>query len=342
MNEIAPNFPVGIIHRSFHEVYLNDQLIKLLGITQEMFATNTQVEWDLGHFFEGGWLALVPYISPFLLNPTKYTKGFETMIQLIQKNGITTVGDTGFPNALFDTEFDLLSKEMQKNPPFEFYIIPSGASIYSSQGSNEEAKKFIEMLSGTYNTENLRFLPKQVKLMGDGAIYSQLMQMIDNYTDGHHGEWITPLDLLQEQISLYWDSDYKIHLHSNGDLGIQKVLDFLKEDQKRRPRINHRFTLHHMGYFTDVQAQEVADMGVEASVNPYYLWALADKYSTHGLGKEIAENLVRIKSLTARNVPVSFHSDYPMAPMEPLTLAWTTVNRITSENSKFSQVRYST
>jgi hypothetical protein len=126
-------------------------------------------------------------------------------------------------------------------------------------------------------------------------------------------------------------------VHSNGDKGIQQVLDYLELDQKRLPRKNHRLTLHHMGYFTDEMADEIKSLGVETSVNPYYLWALADKYSENGLGKERGENLVRINSLVKRDIPVSFHSDFSMAPMEPLTLAWTAINRVTSQNSSFSQ-----
>ena len=30
-------------------------------------------------------------------------------------------------------------------------------------------------------------------------------------------------------------------------------------------------------------------------------------------------------------MPVSFHSDYPMAPAEPLTLVWVAVNRVASD-----------
>jgi hypothetical protein len=114
-------------------------------------------------------------------------------------------------------------------------------------------------------------------------------------------------------------------------------MGIVAENEKSNPRKDHRLTLHHMGYFTDKQAQQVKELGLEASVNPYYLWALADKYSEKGLGKERGENLVRIKSLTSRGVPVSFHSDFAMAPIEPLTLARTAINRVTSQNSKFSQ-----
>lgn len=337
INNITKDKPVGIIHRSFHEIYLNDAAIALLGIKKEDFKGNPQVEWEKGHFFEGGWLSLVPKMAPIMLEPTRYMEGLGMMTQLIQKNGITTVAEPGFPSADFNGELTLLKKEMAKNPPYDVYLIPSGTQLFGMKGGNKEAMAFMETLDSVYNTDNIQFLPKQVKLFSDGAIYSQLMQMKDNYTDGHHGEWMTPLDLFKEQISMYWDNGYKIHVHSNGDKGIQQVLDYLTLDQKRNPRKDHRLTLHHMGYFTDEMAEEIKTLGVESSVNPYYLWALADKYSENGLGKERGENLVRINSLVKRNIPVSFHSDFSMAPMEPLTLAWTAVNRVTSQNSSFSQ-----
>jgi len=174
-------------------------------------------------------------------------------------------------------------------------------------------------------------------LFSDGAIYSQAMQMKEGYTDGHQGEWMTPLSILEQQITQYWNENFKVHIHANGDKGIQQVLDFVSVNQKDNSRKDHRLTLHHMGYFADEMADQIAKMGVEASVNPYYLWALADKYATDGLGKARAENLVALNSLAKRNVTTSYHSDFAMAPMEPLTLAWTAINRVTSGNRKVSQ-----
>jgi len=337
LNSIAPDQPVAIIHRSFHEIYLNDAAIAAIGIQEADFLGNPQVDWEAGHFYEGGWLALVPRMASNLLDLKRYLKGLSIMSQLVVQNGITTIAEPGFPSANFEAEYALLKVEMDKQPPYSVYLIPNGTQLYRMKGGNEQALAFTRTLDEKYNTDNIKFLPNQIKLFSDGAIYSQLMQMQDGYTDGHAGEWMTPPDLLKEQLSLYWDNDYKIHVHSNGDLGIQQVLDFNSADQKRNPRSDHRLTLHHMGYFTDAQAQQVADLGMDASVNPYYLWALADKYSEIGLGKERGENLVRINSLAEKNVPISFHSDFSMAPMEPLTLAWTAVNRVTSQGSKFSQ-----
>jgi len=41
--------------------------------------------------------------------------------------------------------------------------------------------------------------------------------------------------------------------------------------------------------------------------------------------------------LVDRGIPMSFHSDFAMAPAEPLTLVWTAVNRVTSEGTEITQ-----
>ena len=336
LNQLAPDKPVAVIHRSFHEIFFNDRAIELIGLQEESFKGNPQVNWRKGHFFENGWMTIAPRVAPFLVGPKKYMIGLDLMSQLIQKNGITTIAEPGFPGTDFKTEYGLLSHYMTQQPPFNVYLIANGTKLYRGFSDNQKAMDWIDKLPTQYNTDNIEFLPKQVKLFADGAIYSQLMQMKEGYLDGHHGEWMTPLEDLTQQITDYWRGDYKLHIHANGDKGIQQVLDTVAALQKSDPRQDHRLTLHHMGYFDDQQAGQIASLGIEASVNPFYLWALADKYGEFGLGHERAHNLVRIKSLTDRNVPVSFHSDFSMAPIEPLTLVWTAVNRIASEGLAYS------
>ncbi|WP_053990577.1 amidohydrolase [Mangrovimonas sp. TPBH4] len=339
LNLLSPDAPIGIIHRSFHEIYLNDKAVELFNIKEADFEGNPQVDWNNGHFFEGGWLALVPSIAPYLINPDSYKKGLAMMSQLMLRNGITTIAEPGFPSSDFDMEYNLLKGEMDKHPPYDVFLIPNGTQLYTMNGNdNTKALEAMEAMPAKYNTDNITFLPKQVKLFSDGAIYSLAMQMKEPYlSEEFKGEWMTPLPLFKEQLSFYWNKDYKIHVHANGDLGIQQVLDYNKKDQKKHPRQEHRFTLHHMGYFDENIAQQVQALNMEASVNPYYLWALSDKYSEFGLGPERAENLVRIKELSQRDVPVSYHSDFAMAPANPLLLAWTAINRETAEESHFSQ-----
>lgn len=337
LTEIAPDVPVTIIHRSFHEAFLNEKAVELYEINEDQFKENPQVEWTNGHFYEAGWMELAPHISSFLLDPIKYKKGLEDMTLLMEKNGITTIAEQGLPNVNLEMEYGLLKAEMDKNPPFEIYNVLNGTYLTLNAGGLEKAEELIVAAPEKYNTHNIFMLPKQVKLFADGAIYSLAMQMKDGYTDGFKGQWITPLDVFKEQMDFYWDKGYKINIHANGDLGIQMCLDIVEDMMKRNPRENHRLTLHHVGYFTEDQADQMQKLGVETSANPYYLWALADKYSEYGLGPERARNLVHIKSLADRDIPFSFHSDFAMAPAEPLTLAWTAVNRMTSEHTLVSQ-----
>ena len=337
LNEISPDMPVGIIHRSFHEIYLNDKAIAMFGITEDDFKGNPQVEWDKGHFFVGGWLALVPKIASRMINPKRYKRGLVDMTKIIRRNGITTIAEQGFPTSNFDMEYTLLKSEMAKNPPYEVYNILNGTQLYGMKGSNEAAWKFIEAAPASYDTQNIFMLPNQVKLYADGAIYSLAMKMKEGYSDGFKGEWMTPPNLFEQQMNFYWDKGYKINIHANGDLGIQLCLDITEKLMKRKARENHRLTLHHMGYFTDEQAVQMQKLGIEASTNPYYLWALADKYSEFGLGPDRARNMVPMKSLKDRIIPFSFHSDFGMAPLEPLTLAWTAINRSTAEQTLVSQ-----
>jgi len=339
LSELAPNVPVVILHRSFHEAYLNENAIALFKITEEDFKGHPQVEWDRGHFYESGWMALAPKIAPYFLNPVKYKKGLEDMTKLMAKNGITTIAEPGFPNVDFDMEFNLLKNEMDKEPNYQIYNILNGTFLTNREGSIEGAEKFIAQAAADpkYETENIHIRPKQVKLFADGAIYSLAMEMKDGYTDGFEGQWITPPELFEEQMTYFWDKGYQINIHANGDLGIQLCIDITRRMMEKNPRKDHRLTLHHMGYFTDDQADEMKELGIEASANPYYLWALADKYSEHGLGKERAENLVHMKSLEDRDIPFSLHSDFAMAPAEPLTLAWTAINRMTAEHTLVSQ-----
>src|SRR5208337_82863 len=84
------------------------------------------------------------------------------------------------------------------------------------------------------------FFPKQIKLFADGAIISQLMQMKGGYTDGHQGEWLIKPDELEKRAKLYWDAGYQLHIHVNGDLGLDVVLDVLERRLAERPRADHR------------------------------------------------------------------------------------------------------
>jgi predicted amidohydrolase YtcJ len=172
--------------------------------------------------------------------------------------------------------------------------------------------------------------PKMVKLFSDGAIYSQLMQLREPYLDSHRGEWMTDLDVFKRAFRIYWDAGYQIHIHVNGDAGLDRLLDALEENLRRNPRFDHRTTVVHFAVSAKDQVERMKRLGCIVSANPYYVRALADNYGEVGLGKERADEMVRMGDVERAGISYSYHSDMPMAPADPLFLMWCGVNRITT------------
>jgi hypothetical protein len=177
---------------------------------------------------------------------------------------------------------------------------------------------------------------KQVKLFADGAIISQLMQMKSPYLDRngqpdphHHGEWMMEPDDLRKVFDAYWDAEWQPHIHVNGDHGLEVVLDILADAQQRFPRVDHRTVIVHFANSTEAQVKRIAELGAIVSANPYYPVGFADKYSEWGLGPDRADVMVRAASVLKNNIPLSFHSDLPMCPSDPMMMASYAVNRVT-------------
>jgi hypothetical protein len=118
---------------------------------------------------------------------------------------------------------------------------------------------------------------------------------------------------------------------------MDSVISALRAAQAHQPRFDHRFTVHHVGFHTSAQSRALGALGACASVNPFYIHALSDALGEAGLGPERADQLVRAGSLLRNGVPVSFHSDFMMAPTEPLLLAWCAAARLTRSGRRVSE-----
>jgi predicted amidohydrolase YtcJ len=335
LDEISTTRPIIVWHRSFHEIFVNTSAIEALDIEE---SDNPQADFAKGHFFENGLFDITDKITPILTSPLRYLGALKHAAKIIHAGGVTTVSDGAFGGVDFNKEYTAIkfSSWNRSSTPFRFNILLDAKNMATHQ-SHEQTFAQIETLnansSSEYNTDRITILPKQVKLFADGAAYSQLMQMSEGYLDGHHGEWLMTPEKLEQAVRIYWHAGYQIHLHVNGDLGLDATLDIVEKMQQELPRQDHRLTVHHFAYARPEQAQRMAELGVLVQANPYYVWALANIYSEFGLGPERAANMVPLKSVVDANIPLAFHSDFTMAPVQPLLLAWAAVTRQTAEGN---------
>jgi hypothetical protein len=195
----------------------------------------------------------------------------------------------------------------------------------------------IQEVARSFSDKQVILFDNHIKCLCDGAFFSLAMQMVDGYPDTHEGQWITEPAELKKMMEVYWIKDFQIHVHTNGDLGMKELLRIVEQLNEDNPRQNHRTTVEHAGYFTKDQADKIADLGLLVSAAPYYLYALADKYSDEktGIGKDRAEAISPLRWLFDNQVPTALHSDFTMAPSQPLVLAWCAVNRVTAMGNCF-------
>lgn len=341
LDELFGARPVVLWQRSFHETFLNSAAIAKLGLSQAQCEAHPQIDWATGHFFETGNKLVVAGLMPHLLRPQWYHEGLKRMTALMHMGGMTTAGDMLFGSINPDYEVAALQAVLEEgNAPLRV------VNVFDSRGFSNRAMGIKVMCTPAQsigfeaglkamapwlerNTRKLWF-GKAVKLFADGAMFTQLMQMkAPGYIDGHHGEWLMAPAVLKEGVRTFWAAGYTVHVHVNGDAGMEAVIDALSAAQEDKPRFDHRFHAHHVGFHTQAQTARLAALGAHASVNPYYIHALADDYSRFGLGPERAAQITRCASMRREGMRVSFHSDFMMAPPEPLTLAWCAANRIT-------------
>ncbi len=335
LNELAPDFPVIVWHRSCHEFFFNDAALKLAGIDKAFFdsmpkSAQDQASWEKGHFFEQAALAILGKIAPIMASKEQFVKGLQYTEDYYHRNGITVCCEPGgFPSRPIQNLINSVYSD--DATPFNHYFMADGKSLAAAN-----LNKPAEMLGETakvvdWGSGRTRYLPKQVKLLTDGAIFSQLMMMKDGYTDGHHGAWIMDPPVFGYAFQTYWDAGYQIHVHNNGDGGLDVLLGELEKAMARNPRKDHRTVLVHFGFARPEQVEKWIKLGGIISSNPYYVTALAGRYGKMGMTEEWAQNMVPHAEVLKHNGSLSFHSDMPMAPAKPLQLVWAGVNRLTYE-----------
>jgi len=330
LDKISSSRPIVVWHRSCHEFILNSPALETLGIDQAHMdqmsdSAREQSNFQEGHFWEQGMFGVIGKLAPGIATPERIRDGLEFMVGYFHANGITLGCEPGglLSKQLQDAQNEVLS---DLSNPFRFYFIPDGKSLIAAHPDSviAETEKILDWGSGM-----TAMVPKQIKLFADGAIYSQAMQVKQPYTDGHKGEWMMDLDVFAKAFRAYWEAGYQIHIHVNGDAGLEMVLDNLEQNMRRHPRHDHRTTIVHFAVSTRDQVGRIKRLGALVSANPYYPVALADNYSKAGLGPDRADTMVRIGDVERAGISYSFHSDMPMAPAQPLFLMHCAVNRTT-------------
>jgi predicted amidohydrolase YtcJ len=335
--------PIMIWQRSAHEAIFNSAALAYMKLTQtDMAGYQNNVDWEKGHFIEAVFFdVVVPRLAKYLLAPANVDSGYRRNVDYLVSGGVTTIGDLATGQVSWPLEQGAIKRNLvDKQAPLRTVIVPSAKLMAKQFGGLDASFKVIndKLTSDSGSAQVIH--GKRIKLFADGAMFSQLMQLGEpGYIDGHQGEWLTDEKNFAAQARKYWQAGYRIHVHANGDLGINRTLDVFEQLQNEMPRLSNSLVIEHYGYANEYINQRIAKFGASVSANPFYLYALGDSYAKEGLGADRAKRITPLAGLVERGVPVALHSDFGMAPARPLYLAWTAMSRETMSGKRYTPPR---
>jgi predicted amidohydrolase YtcJ len=341
IDEICGDRRVAIWQRTCHEWYLSTAALEAIGATPQTFEghgfMSDQVDFDKGHFWENGAFALLhPLLMPHFATGERYREGLAQMIEYLHMNGVTAINEPGIAWSIEPWEMYQKILGADNVPFMSTFLIDGRTQSLKGIESDSVLADSQRQLERGLGSDKVHVVPGQVKLFCDGAGISQLMQMVDGYVDhdgnpdpDHQGEWLMEPDELRRIFDVYWDAGWQIHIHVTGDLGVEVILGVLADAQARKPRTDHRMVFVHFMNSTEEQVERIAELGGVVSINPFYLVGFADKFSEVGLGPARADAMGRSASVLNAGIPLSYHSDLPMCPSDPMAMAGWGAGRMT-------------
>lgn len=337
LDAVSAERPIVVWHRSAHEMVLNSAALQRWNITEAEARSHSCVDYAAGHFWESGMVELsAAKLAPYMFDRARFFAGVARARDVVRFGGITTISEMSF--GITDPDLEWLGPKAvldRDDVPFRTFFVADAKTPAMKLGA-DQALAWADGLPQR-NTRRLRF-GRRIKLFADGAFYSLGMRIGGaGYLDGHQGEWMTPLPLFEQLAKTFWNAGYQIHVHTNGDEGLAMVLHALQMLQDSKPRVDHRFTIEHFGYSTGDQVIELARLGAIVSANPYYMYELGDDYLGEALGRERTSEMVRLGSVARAGIPLALHSDFAMAPAQPLRLAQIAITRRTAGGAQLAE-----
>lgn len=337
LDRVTTARPLIVWHYSSHDFYLNTAALDWAGVTPALHERYEGVGLDAdgaltGRVYEDAIPALMQHIGPLLLAPERLQRGLDGFSGLLRAGGVTTVADLGygiFGLALEDANITYNWRSIEHSG-YRLFLVPEHRAFEAAFGE-ERVQVILDMLRGVRPTPAP--VLSQVKFFTDAAFYSQTMRVSEpgylaGQSQGSQGLWVMQPDEIVPTIKPYWDAGLDVRIHSNGDAAQTASLAALRE--LRQSSETQKFIFEHAGLFSPQHIAAAAQLRAGVSAASHYVFYLGRAYQAP-LGPQRGQWILPLASLSAANVPVTLHSDAPLAPPLPLRAASVHMLRATRE-----------
>jgi predicted amidohydrolase YtcJ len=173
-----------------------------------------------------------------------------------------------------------------------------------------------------------------VKGLADGSLGSRTALFRDVYTDapGQRGVRVIGLEDLRSWVTAADSKGLHVTVHAIGDEANDNVLDLFAEVAAKNGARDRRFRIEHAQHVAPASIARFAKQKVIASVQPFH--AIDDgRWAVQRIGPERLPGTYAFHSLINSGATVTFGSDWPVAPLDPLTGVYAAITRRTIDGA---------
>jgi predicted amidohydrolase YtcJ len=168
----------------------------------------------------------------------------------------------------------------------------------------------------------------------DGSLGSTTAWFHEPYDDAPNTTGLTMVDLeqLRAGITAANKADLHVAVHAIGDRANDWLLDAFEKIEQAGPKKDWRFRIEHAQHLTPAAIKRFGALGVVASMQPYH--AIDDgRWAEKRIGAERLKGTYAFRSLIDSGAHLTFGSDWPVAPLDPLTGIYAAVTRRTTDGA---------
>jgi predicted amidohydrolase YtcJ len=168
----------------------------------------------------------------------------------------------------------------------------------------------------------------------DGSLGSTTAWFHQPYDDAPNTTGLTMSDpeQLRAQIVAANSAGLHITVHAIGDRANDWLLDAFEKVEQAGPKRDWRFRIEHAQHLTPAAIKRFGPLGVVASMQPAH--AIDDgRWAQKRIGAERLKGTYAFRSLIDAGAHLTFGSDWPVAPLDPLTGIYAAVTRRTGDGA---------
>ncbi len=325
LDAVSDTRPIMVMHSNFHLLTANSPALAMAGYSRETNVEGVVMDADgpTGELQEMA--AMFPVMRRLGADFRTLGRSPESLTayaRTAQRVGVTTCTDLFSTVDLSELPSMLATID---GDDFPLRLVPALGGVGAPADEVVRAALALKAKS----SDKLRL--GAVKLMTDGSIQGYTGRLKwPGYITGHaNGIWNTTPEQLDALCEAVHAAGLQMNIHVNGDEASEAAIDSLEKALAKHPRPDHRHILQHGQMIGVDQFRRMAALGLCANLFSNHIWYFGDQHAALTIGEDRAARMDACRSCLDAGVPLAIHSDAPVTPMGPLTVAWCAVNRLT-------------